>query len=88
MSHPAPGNALLGQLDDTFYYGVTCADCGHERGLSLVALRKQFGEKLLLVRASENVKCPGCGSRKRVFTYLTPDQRVGAFVQLFNRPIT
>jgi len=78
--------ACLAHVDENYYYGAYCRKCGHHARLSLAKLRAQLGDDYPVIKVREKLRCERCGDRRQiVVTFLSPDQRTGSLVHLFDR---
>jgi hypothetical protein len=84
MDYPGLGEALLGQVDDSFYYAASRTSCKHHARLSLVRLRQKLGGDYRLADVRQRLRCRQCGSRDMTLGYFTPAQRVGCTVDQFD----
>jgi hypothetical protein len=78
--------ATLGQVDDTYYYGVSCSSCHRSKHLSLVKLRSVLGADYPLVELRKRLKCSTCGRRQLPVMFLAPGQSGTSLQHLFQRP--
>src|SRR5882762_5448876 len=85
MEYPKLETALLKDVDDRFYYGANCRSCLHASRLSLSKLREHLGDDFPLAKVRARLKCDLCGSKAVTITYLTPEQRTGSLVHLFDK---
>ena len=79
--------ATLAQVDDSYYYGAYCRECNHSARLSLIKLRAHLGDKFLLSKVRERLRCERCTSRQIVVTFLSPNQMNSSVVHLFRRTL-
>jgi hypothetical protein len=80
------GEATLGQVDDSYYYGASCQECHHSQRLSLLRLRSALGEAYKLVDVRSRLKCSACGSRRFIIAYFTPAHRNATLERYFTEP--
>jgi hypothetical protein len=85
MEYARLETALLRDVDETFYYGAECRQCGHCARLSLLKLRAHFGDDYPLAKVRKRLRCEKCGAREVVITFLAANQRTGNLAQLFDR---
>ena len=76
--------AKLAEVDDRYYYGVSCQSCMRSARLSLSRLRGLLGDDFPVVQVRTRLKCSTCGSKQLTVTFLAPHQAVGSLAQLFN----
>ena len=76
--------AKLAEVDDRYYYGVSCQSCLRSCRISLVRLRIALGDDYPLIKIVRRLKCRTCGSKQVTVTFLAPHQAVGNLVYLFN----
>jgi ribosomal protein S27E len=86
MDYPTLGTATLGQVDDSYYYAVSCNSCHHQVRLSLLALRAKLGPDYPLVKIRTRLTCTACGSRQIIVSYFTPAHAVTSLGSLFKEP--
>lgn len=77
--------AKLREVDDTYYFGVSCGDCGRNKRLSLVRLRAALGDDYLVVAVRKRMKCTTCHSKKIIISFFGPHQAVGNLAYLFEQ---
>jgi hypothetical protein len=77
--------AKLGDVDDSYYYSVSCQSCMRGRRLSLTKLRGLLGDDFQVVEVRTRLKCSTCGSKQLTVTFLAPYQAVGNLADLFQR---
>jgi hypothetical protein len=77
--------AKLAEVDDRYYYGVSCQSCMRSARLSLTRLRGLLGDDFLVVKVRPRLKCSTCGSKELTVTFLAPYQAVGHLADLFHR---
>jgi hypothetical protein len=75
--------AKLREVDDTYYYGVSCPSCLRAQRISLVRLRGVLGDDYRLVDVLKRLKCGTCGNRKVTVTILAPHQGGTSLAHLF-----
>jgi hypothetical protein len=75
--------AKLSDIDDRYYFGVSCSSCYRSKRLSVTRLRSTLGDAFPVVDVRKRLKCQTCGSKKIVVTFLNPGQAVGNLAQLF-----
>jgi hypothetical protein len=85
MDYARLETALLRDVDETYYYGAQCRECGHGARLSLAKLRTHLGDDYPLTKVRARLRCEKCRARAAVITFLAPNQRTGNLVHLFNR---
>jgi hypothetical protein len=78
--------AKLGDVDDSYYFGVHCRSCLRSARLSLPRLRGLLGDDFLVVKVRTRLKCSTCGSKQLTVTFLAPHQAVGNLADLFKQP--
>ena len=76
--------AKLSDVDDGYYYGVSCQSCLRCARVSLVRLRGVLGSDYPVVKIASRLKCSTCGSKRITATFLAPHQAVGNLAYLFN----
>jgi hypothetical protein len=76
--------AKLANVDDRYYYGVSCQSCMRSARLSLIRLRDLLGDDFPVVKVRTRLKCSVCGSKELTVTFLAPHQAVGNLAHLFN----
>jgi hypothetical protein len=77
--------AKLGEVDDTYYYGVNCPSCLRAQRISLVRLRGVLGDDYRLVDVLKRLKCGTCGNKKVTATFLAPHQAGASLAHLFQQ---
>jgi hypothetical protein len=75
--------ARLADIDDRYYFGVSCNSCCRSRRLSVIRLRSILGDAFPVVNVRKRLKCQTCGSKEIVVTFLNPGQAVGNLAHLF-----
>jgi DNA-directed RNA polymerase subunit RPC12/RpoP len=86
VDHAKLETATLAHVDDSYYFGAYCRKCGHHARLSLVRLRAHLGDTFALVNGRRRLRCERCGDKRQVVvTFLTPAQRTGSLVHLFDK---
>ena len=85
VDHAKYSTAKLADVDDRYYYGVSCQSCMRSARISLVRLRAMLGEDYPLVREVSRLKCRTCGSKQVTVTFLNPNQAVGSLSHLFQQ---
>ena len=75
--------AELSDVDDRYYYGVSCQSCMRAARISLSRLRASLGDVYPLVQVVRRLKCRTCGSKQITVTFLAPHQAVGNLAYLF-----
>jgi hypothetical protein len=80
--------AKLADVDDRYYYGVSCQSCMRGRRLSLIRLRETLGDDYPVVRVVKRLKCSTCGSKQLTVAFLGPHQAVGNLASLFAQDAT
>ena len=78
--------AKLANVDDRYYYGVSCQSCMRSARLSLIRLRDLLGDDFPVVKVRTRLKCSVCGSKELTVTFLAPHQAVGNLADLFTKP--
>jgi hypothetical protein len=78
--------ATLSQVDDTFYYGVSCTSCHRSKRLSLVRLRAVLGDGFRIIDLRKRMKCTTCASKQITIMFLAPGQAGTSLQHLFQRP--
>lgn len=76
--------ATLSDVDDHYYYGVSCQSCLRGARLSLTRLRGALGDGYPVVKIVRRLKCRTCGSKRITVAFLAPHQAVGNLAYLFN----
>jgi hypothetical protein len=76
--------AQLSDVDDGYYYGVSCQSCLRRVRISLVRLRGVLGADFPIVKIASRLKCSTCGSKHMTVTYLAPHQAIANLAYLFN----
>jgi hypothetical protein len=80
--------AKLGDVDDSYYFGVHCRSCLRSVRLSLPRLRGLLGDDFPVVKVRGRLKCSTCGSKQLTVTFLGPYQAVGNLADLFQQKPT
>jgi hypothetical protein len=83
VDHVNYSTAKLSEVDDRYYYGVSCQSCLREARISLVRLRSVLGDDYPVVKVLSRLKCRTCGSKRVTVTFLGPHQAVGNLAYLF-----
>jgi hypothetical protein len=87
ITYPTLETACLAQITKEFYVGAHCRKCKHGARLNPDTLRAKLGGDYPVRRLRERLKCDWCGDKRQiVMTFLTPDERAGNLVHLFDRP--
>jgi hypothetical protein len=86
VDHANYSTAKLADVDDRYYFGVSCQSCLRNARISLVRLRETLGDDFPLVKVLSRLKCRTCGSKQVTVTFLAPHQATGNLVALFNEP--
>jgi hypothetical protein len=76
-------SAKLADVDDSYYYGVSCQSCLREARISLMRLRAVLGDDYPVVKVLSRLKCRTCHSKQVTVTFLAPNQAVGNLAYLF-----
>jgi hypothetical protein len=88
VDHANYSTAKLGEVDDRYYYGVSCQSCMRSARLSLSRLRGLLGDDFPVVKVKTRLKCSTCGSKDLTVTFLAPYQAVGNLADLFqHKPV-
>jgi hypothetical protein len=66
--------AKLADVDDRYYYGVSCQSCMRNARISLAKLRQTLGDDYPVVKVVSRLKCRTCGSKQVTVTFLAPHQ--------------
>ena len=77
MDHANYRTAKLADLDDRYYYGVSCQSCMRKARMSLVRLRAVLGDDYAVVKVLTRLRCRTCSSKQVTVTFLGPHQAVG-----------
>jgi hypothetical protein len=77
--------AKLADVDDSYYYSVSCQSCMRGRRLSLTKLRGLLGDDFPVVKVKTRLKCSTCGSKLLTVGFLGPHQAVGSLANLFTQ---
>jgi hypothetical protein len=77
--------AKLGEVDDSYYYSVSCQSCMRGRRLSLTKLRETSGDDYPVARVVKRLKCSTCGSKQLTVAFLGPHQAVGNLADFFQQ---
>jgi hypothetical protein len=77
--------AKLADVDDRYYYGVSCQSCMRKARISLAKLRQALGDDYPVVKVVSRLKCRTCGSKQVTVTFLAPHQAVGSLSHLFQQ---
>lgn len=85
VKYPKLEDALLKDVDQTYYYGASCGPCGHASRLDLNKLRAYLGPDFKLKDVRPRLKCEKCGNRQVIISYLTPDRK-SSLSHLFGQP--
>lgn len=88
MDNANYSTAKLGEVDNTYYYSVSCQSCMRGRRLSLAKLRETLGDDYPVARVVKRLKCSTCGSKQVTVTFLAPSQAVGNLAHLFTQDAT
>jgi predicted nucleic-acid-binding Zn-ribbon protein len=80
--------AKLAEVDDRYYYSVSCQSCMRGRRLSLTKLRGLLGDDFPVVKVKTRLKCSTCGSKQLTVAFLAPHQAVGNLAHLFHEQST
>lgn len=83
MEHANYSTARLADVDDRYYYGVSCQTCMRAARISLIRLCASLGEDYPLVKVVTRLKCRTCGSKQITVTFLAPHQAVSNLAYLF-----
>jgi hypothetical protein len=83
VDHVNYSTAKLADVDDRYYYGVSCQSCMREARISLVRLRSLLGDDYPVVKVLSRLKCRTCHSKQATVTFLGPHQAVGSLSHLF-----
>ena len=83
MDYADYSTANLGDVDDSYYLGVSCQSCMRGRRLSLTKLREKLGDDFPVVKVKTRLKCSTCGSKQLTVAFLGPHQAVGNLAHLF-----
>ena len=86
MEYARLESAKLRDIDDTYYYGAQCRQCGHGARLNVAKLSARLGDDFPLTQVRKRLRCEKCRSRAVVITFLALDQRTGNLVELFSQP--
>ena len=86
MDYANYSTAKLGDIDDSYYFGVHCRSCLRSARLNLSRLRSLLGDDFPVVKVRTRLKCSICGSKELTVTFLAPYQAVGNLADLFNKP--
>jgi hypothetical protein len=84
VDHAQYSTAELADVDDRYYFGVSCQSCMRNARISLVRLRGLLGDDYPVVNVVGRLKCRTCRSKKITVTFLAPHQAVGNLSYLFN----
>jgi predicted nucleic-acid-binding Zn-ribbon protein len=85
VDHANYSTAKLADVDDHYYYGVSCQSCLRSARISLTKLCSVLGGDYPLVKVVKRLKCRTCGSKEITVTFLAPNQAVGSLTQLFEK---
>jgi hypothetical protein len=85
VEHANYSTAKLADVDDHYYYGVSCQSCMREARISLVRLRTMLGDDYPVVKVLTRLRCLTCGSKQVTVTFLGPHQAVGNLAHLFQK---
>ena len=83
MEHAHISTATLADVDDSYYYGVSCQSCLRNARLSLERLRAKLGDDFPVVKIIGRLKCRTCGSKQIIVTFLAPNQGGSSLAALF-----
>jgi len=86
VDHANYSTARLADVDDRYYYGVSCQSCMRAARISLTRLRSVLGNDYPVVKVLNRLKCRTCGSKQITVTFLAPHQAVGNLAHLFKEP--
>jgi hypothetical protein len=75
--------AKLGDVDDSYYYSVSCQSCMRGRRLSLSKLRETLDDDYPVAHVVKRLKCSTCGSKQSTVAFLGSHQAVGNLAHLF-----
>jgi hypothetical protein len=84
VDHANYSTAKLADVDDRYYFGVSCQSCMRGRRLCLSKLRETLGDDYPVVKVVTRLRCRTCGSKQVTVTFLAPHQAVGNLAYLFN----
>jgi hypothetical protein len=87
VDHANYSTAKLADVDDSYYYGVSCQSCMRGRRLSLTKLRDTLGHDYPVVGVVKRLKCSTCGSKQLTVAFLGPHQAVGSLAHLFREGV-
>jgi hypothetical protein len=80
--------AKLCEVDDTYYYGVSCSSCLRAQRISLVRLCALLGDDYRVIDVLKRLKCSTCGNRRVTVTFLAPHQAGASLAHLFqDKPV-
>lgn len=75
----------LGDVDDSYYFGVSCPKCFRAKRLSLTRLKEKLGEHYLIKDVRRHLRCKTCGNRGVTVGFFIPAQAVGNLSELFEQ---
>jgi hypothetical protein len=84
VAHRNLKTAKLSDVDDSYYYGVSCQSCLRRVRISLVRLRGVLGGDFPVNNVAGRLKCGTCGAKRFIVTYLEPHQAIANLAYLFN----
>ena len=83
MDYADYSTAKLADVDDRYYYSVSCQSCMRAARISLVRLRAVLGDDYPVVKVLTRLRCRTCRSKQVTVTFLGPHQAVGNLADLF-----
>ncbi len=83
VDHANYSTAKLADVDDHYYYGVSCRSCLRSERVSLTKLHSVLGGHYPVVIVVKPVKCRKSGSKEITVTFLAPNQAVGSLTHPF-----
>ena len=87
IKHAPLETAYLSQVTSHFYLGAYCRKCKHAARLNPDRLRQKLGGDYPVRKLRGRLKCAWCDDKRQiVLTFLTPDERAGKLIHLFDRP--
>ena len=85
MGYAKLDTARLRDVGADYYYAASCRVCRHHARLCLVKLREYLGDDFPLIDLRKRLSCGRCGAKSCIVTFLTPGEKLGNLVRLFQR---
>jgi hypothetical protein len=84
VDHANYSTAKLADVDNHYYYAVSCQSCMRKARIRLERLRAVLGDDYPLVKVVTRLRCRTCHSKQVTVTFLGPHQAVGNLAYLFH----